>query len=120
MEEVKVKVEDLGFDDAISLPDFVKFESEKQRNLVLENVRFERLPLDDKFNGGEVALFADVIEDNGVKCGTTLKVTSNRLLEALKPIFTGNMGGVHKLRVLKHGEGYNSTYEAALAEKGLE
>ncbi len=99
----------LGFDDAIQSGEFIQFKPDVQRDLLLTNVRFEALPKDDKFNPEGIALFADVHEDCGKVCERVLKVTSNRLLEALRPHLEGVSGEI-KLSILMIGEGFQTQY----------
>jgi hypothetical protein len=109
VKEEKVLSGGLGFDDAITSGEFIKFVKDEPRDLLLTRVRFEQIPDNAQFHAGEVALFADVHEDNGKVVEKTLQVTSNRLLNALRPHVEGKSGEL-KLTILMIGEKFQTQY----------
>lgn len=112
-EEKIVVQQELGFDDAIKPPAFVKFEEGEPQLLRLRNIRFERLPEDAKFHAGDVALCAEVFNEAGVTV-QQFQTASSRLLKALRPHVEGKDGVV--VMVTRVGDKFNTQYSVKLVE----
>ena len=79
--------EKISWDEALKgAGKFVSFKADEQRTLVLTNWRFEQNPNDAKIAAGQIALKADVVEEDGESCEKILDISSNRLKRKLRPI----------------------------------
>jgi len=105
--------EQITWDDAVKVGNFVTFEEGVPKELVLTNVELVREPRFDN----QILFQADVIEEDGeeVEIGQgqlrQLRTASARLKRKLRPIFE-NRDPTDKVRVriIKVGEGFDTQY----------
>ena len=105
--------EQITWDDAVKVGNFVTFEEGVPKELVLTNVELVREPRFDN----QILFQADVIEEDGeeVEIGQgqlrQLRTASARLKRKLRPIFE-NRDPTDKVRVriIKVGEGFDTQF----------
>ena len=102
----------IGWDDALKgSGKFISFKADEQKTIVITNWRFEENPKDAKVAAGQIALKADVTEEDGEACEKILDISSNRLKRKLRPILeTKNPSQKVKISVLKVGDKYDTQY----------
>lgn len=106
--------EKIGWDDALKGGGkFVSFKPDEPKVIVITNWRFERNPKDAKVAADEIALKADVVEEDGEACEKMLDVTSNRLKKKLRPILESKSPTEKvKLSVMRVGSQFETQYSA--------
>jgi len=104
--------ETIGWDDALKgSGKFIGFKTDEQKIIVVTNWRFEQNPKDAKVAAGEIALKADVVEEDGEAVEKILDISSNRLKRKLRPILEGkNPDQKVKISVLKVGDKFDTQY----------
>jgi len=104
--------ETIGWDDALKGGGkFVSFRPDEPKVIVITNWRFEKNAHDAKVAADEIALKADVIEEDGETCEKILDVTSNRLKKKLRPILESKATTEKvKLSVMRVGSSYETQY----------
>lgn len=103
--------EKIGWDDALKGGKFLNFETDETKTIVITNWRFERNAPDSKVAAGQIALKADVIEENGETVEKLFDTTSNRLKKKLRPILEGkDPTSKAKISILRVGEKFDTQY----------
>jgi len=97
------------WDEAVAVGNFVKFESDVEKVMVITNWTLLHT---DKFGKDEIELAADVVEEDGKQVTERqFSTTSSRLKKKLRPLLEGkdNTDRV-KISILKVGDKYDTQY----------
>lgn len=100
------------WDDAIKSSGFVKIEEDKEKILILTNVKLVQRDENAKFGAGEIEFIADVLEEDGVKVDEKkFNTVSKRMKIKLKPIFENKkLEDKIKISILKVGKQFETNY----------
>ena len=110
--------ENISWDEATQSSGFVTIEVDKEKKLVLTNVKLEKKAADAKFGAGKVEFIADVVEEDGsIVSDKVFNTTSTRLKQKLRPIFENKKPeDKTKISILQVGEKFNVQYSVRLVE----
>lgn len=104
--------ENITWDEALKgSGKYVSFKADEQKTVVLTNWKFEQNPKDAKVAAGQIALKADVTEEDGEACEKILDISSTRLKKKLRPILESKSPTTKvKVSILKVGDKYDTQY----------
>ncbi len=100
------------WDDAVKSSGFVKIEEDKEKILILTNVKLVKRDDNAKFGASEVEFIADVLEEDGVKVEEKkFNTVSKRMKIKLKPIFENKkLEDKTKISILQVGKEFSVQY----------
>ena len=109
-------VNEANWDEATRSGNYVSFETDKEKILVLTNWKLIKT---DKFGKDEVEFEADVVEEDGkATVERKFSTTSTRLKKKLRPLLEEKNPQEDrvKISVLKVGERYDTQYSVKVVE----
>jgi len=117
METDKIIGKEVSWNEAIEDSEFVKFEDEKPKTLVISNWRLVEVV--KEFNGQKevkIEFQSTVTELNGTPCVKTFNTVSNRLKTKLKQVLEDKDPSQKiKLSIIKLGDKFNTNYSVSIA-----
>ncbi len=107
---------EITWDEATRSGNYVELVPDKEKILLLTNIKLEKKPSDAKIAPGEIELTADVLEEDGEEVKEVVfNTTSKRLKQKLRPILeNAKPEDKIKVSILRVGDKFATQYSCKL------